>query len=57
MAEEKTGKTTPSGTETPQSAEDRRVNEATEQQLSSTLTPEEKHQNYIEHVKRLHAEP
>ena len=57
MADEKTPKTTPSGTEEPQSAEDRRVKDATEEQLSNTLTPEQKHQNYIEHVKRLHAEP
>ena len=57
MAEEKTGKTTPSGTEAPQSAEDRRVNEATEKQKSDSLTPEQKHENYLKHVERLHAEP
>ncbi len=32
-------------------------NEALEQQLKDTLSPEQKHKNYLEDVERLHNEP
>ena len=57
MADTKSQSTSESTTHEPQTAEERRVHEATEKQKSDSLSPQQKYENYLKDVERIHSEP